>query len=308
MDEILESKSIDYINDRAKDKKPFFLYIPWTAVHHPPIPHPDFNGISKNGDFADMIIEHDHRVGQTVKAVEDAGLSENTIIIYASDNGPDRAYFPDIGDSGPFRGYLGDVHEGSIRTPMIIKWKGKIEAGLSSNDIVSITDFLPTIADIVGGVLPTDRPIDRVNQKDLFFYNSTSAREGELLFHDETFIAAKWRQFKLYSVGEDPDHSVRSYQDLWAPQVYNIMIDPKEYDDIALQNLWVLGPALGQLVPFYASVKQYGLVQTGDKKPCPGEINIPFMKSSQLNKMFEKMVAQRKAKLKNNSEPDEENI
>lgn len=297
MDEIIEQKSVAYIKQKAKDKNPFFLFIPWIAVHHPPIPHPDFKGKSGNGPFSDMMIEHDYRVGQVVQAVKDAGISDNTIIIYASDNGPDRAYFPDIGDSGPFRGYLGSVHEGSIRTPMMIRWADKIKAGQVSNEIVSITDFMPTLTNLVAGKIPKDRAFDGVDQQGLFFNNSgKSNRDGVLFFHDETFVAAKWRQFKIYFKAEGAMQEERQYGDLWAPQVYNIMQDPKELNDIALKNLWILAPALKQLVPFYASVKQYGLVASGAAKPSQGEVIIPFTKSSQLSELFDRMLAEARAK------------
>ena len=296
MDEIIQEKSITYIQKQAATKNPFFLYIPWIAVHHPPIPHPDFKDKSGNGGFSDMMIEHDYRVGQVVKAVEDAGLSENTIIIYASDNGPDRAYFPDIGDTGPFRGYLGSVHEGSIRTPMMIRWPNKIKTGQVSNELVSITDFMPTLTHLVGGQLHKDRAYDGVNQHGLFFNNTgESKREGVLFFHEETFVAAKWRQFKIYFKDEGVMQEERTYRDLWAPQVYNIMQDPKELHDIGLKNLWIVGPALKQLVPFYASVRQFGLVESGATKPSPGEVIIPFTKSAQLKELFDKMLAQAKA-------------
>ena len=296
MDAMIQEKSVAYIQQQAKNDDPFFLFIPWIAVHHPPIPHPDFKGKSGNGDFSDMMLEHDYRVGQVLQAVKAAGIENNTIIIYASDNGPDRAYFPDIGDTGPFRGYLGSVHEGSIRTPMMIKWANQIEAGQVSNEIVSITDFLPTITNLVGGKLPTDRAIDGVDQQGLFFKNTEkSKRDGVLFFHDETFIAAKWRQFKIYFKDEGVMQEERQYGELWAPQVYNIMQDPKELHDIGLKNLWILSPALSQLVPFYASVKRYGLVQSGGAKPTPGEVHIPFTKASVLNEVFSKMMAQQKA-------------
>lgn len=293
MDSIIQEKSIAYIQAQAQNKNPFFLYIPWIAVHHPPIPHPDFEGKSGNGAFSDMMIEHDYRVGQILQAVKNLGIEENTIIIYASDNGPDRAYFPDIGDTGPFRGYLGSVHEGSIRTPMMIKWAGKIKAGQVSNEIVSITDFLPTLGNLVEGTIPEDRAIDGVDQQDLFFNNNgKSNREGVLFFHEETFVAAKWRQFKVYFKDEGVMQEERTYRDLWAPQVFNIMQDPKELHDIGLKNLWIVGPALSQLVPLYVSVKQYGLVQPGANQPTPGDIEIPFTKATLLNEMFNRMVSE----------------
>jgi len=293
MDSIIQEKSVAYIQDQAKQENPFFLYIPWIAVHHPPIPHPDFKGKSRNGDFSDMMIEHDYRVGQILQAVKEVGIEENTIIVYASDNGPDRAYFPNMGDTGPFRGYLGSVHEGSIRTPMMIRWPDQIQAGQVSNEIVSITDFFPTISNLVDGTIPKDRAIDGVDQGGLFFENTgTSKREGVLFFHEETFVAAKWRQFKIYFKDEGVMQEERQYADLWAPQVFNIMQDPKELHDIGLKNLWIISPALRQLVPFFVSVKQYGLVEAGEEKPSPGEVEIPFTKASQLDKMFKMLMAQ----------------
>ena len=296
MDKTIQEKSVAYIQQQAKSQNPFFLYIPWIAVHHPPMAHDEFEDKTGNGSFADMVVEHDYRVGQVIKAVEEAGISENTIIIYASDNGPDRAYFPNIGDTGPFRGYLGSVHEGSIRTPMIIKWKDTITPNQVSNEIVSITDFFPTLSKVATAILPKDRAIDGVDQTNLFFNNQQkSNREGVLFFHDETFVAAKWRQFKIYFKDEGVLQQERTYKDLWAPQVFNIMQDPKEYHDIGLKNLWIISPALSQLVPFYASVKRYGLVQAGDPKPTPGDVYIPFTKSSQLNKLFAKLLKEAEA-------------
>ena len=296
MDEIIQTKSVDYIQEHKNDKDPFFLYIPWTAMHHPYAPHPDFKGSSKNGDYADMMREHDYRVGQVIKAVKDAGIEENTIIIYASDNGPDRVLFPTVGDTGPFRGYLGDVHEGAVRTPMMIKWKGKVQENQVTNEIVAISDLFVTLSNIVGGEVPTDRAIDGVDQSCILMGNCDQPpREGILFFHENTLAAAKWRQFKFYFRGEGVQQEERSYSDLWLPQAYNIMQDPKEYADIILQNLWLLSPALSQLVPFYVSLRKYGMVQPGDSKPTPGNIDIPFVESSQLNKMFDQMMARAKA-------------
>ena len=291
MDEIIQNKSIDYINDHKNDEQPFFLYIPWTAMHHPYVPHADFEGRSGNGEYADMMIEHDHRVGQVLNAIKEADIAENTLIIYASDNGPDRVLFPTVGDTGPFRGYLGDVHEGAVRTPMIMKWEGKIDPGQETNEIVAISDIFTTIAGLTGAKLPEDRAIDGVDQQCLLFNSCEKPpREGMLFFHEETLMAAKWRQFKFYFRGEGVQQEQRAYTDLWLPQAYNIMQDPKEYADILLQNLWLLSPALRQLVPFYVSVKQYGLIHPGESEPAPGEIEIPFVESSQLNRMFQKMM------------------
>lgn len=296
MDSIIEYKSVNYIHQHKNDDEPFFLYIPWTAMHHPYAPNIDFKGKSQNGDYADMMIEHDYRVGQILQAVEDAGIAENTMIIYASDNGPDRVLFPTVGDTGPFRGYLGDVHEGAVRTPMMIKWDNHIEERSVTNEIVAISDIFTTIASIVGADIPNDRAIDGVDQSCLIFNTCKKGpREGMLYFHQETLMAAKWRQFKFYFRGEGVQQEQRTYSDLWLPQAYNIMQDPKEYADIILQNLWLLSPALSQLVPFYVSVRKYGLIQPGNAHPTSAEIEIPFVESSQLNAMFNNMMKKAKA-------------
>ena len=297
MDSIIQEKATAYIEDHKNNEDPFFLYLPWTAMHHPYVPHPDFVGRSENGEYADMMIEHDYHVGQVLDAIERAGISDNTIIIYASDNGPDRVLFPTVGDTGPFRGYLGDVHEGAVRTPMMIQWNGKIKKGGVTNEIVAISDIYTTLASLVNADVPTDRAIDGVDQSCLLFDNcETPPREGMLFFHEETVMAAKWRQFKFYFRGEGVQQEQRSYTDLWLPQAYNIMQDPKEYADILLQNLWLLSPALKQLVPFYVSVQQYGMIHPGEHEPSPGNIEIPFVKSSQLNRMFEQLMEERKSK------------
>ena len=296
MDSIIQAKASTYIDSHKDDKEPFFLYLPWTAMHHPYVPHPDFAGKSGNGEYADMMIEHDFRVGQVMSAIEKAGISENTIVIYASDNGPDRVLFPTVGDTGPFRGYLGDVHEGAVRTPMMIRWPGKIKPKQESNEIFAITDIYTTLTALVGGTLPSDRAIDGIDQSCILYNNCESPpRESVLFFHENTLAAAKWRQFKFYFRGEGVQQEDRSYSDLWLPQAYNIMQDPKEYADILLKNLWLLSPVLKQMIPFFLSVQQHGIIQPGDSVPTKGTIDVPFVEKSQLDKMFKRMIEQRKA-------------
>lgn len=294
VDETITERAISYIRERAGDDKPFFLYLPFSLVHHPSLPHPDFDGITGNGRFADAMVEHDHRVGQVLDALQAAGLDENTLVVYASDNGPDRAEFPHVGDTGPFRGYLGTVHEGSIRTPMILRWRGKVTPGKVSNEIVSIHDFMPSFAALVHAELPDDRAYDGVNQLP-FFTGETqrSARESVLFFHDDTLIAVKWKQFKIYLREEGVERTNATYRDLWAPRVYNTMIDPKESHDIAHQSyLWTLAPLLQEVMPFVYSVNNFGLIQPGADKRSDAQVNIPFFKPELLERSLNKLKKQ----------------
>ena len=294
VDEEIVTRAIDYLQEAAKKERPFFLYLPFSLVHHPSLPHPDFDGSTGYGRFADAMVEHDFRVGQVLDALDALDLSDNTVVVYASDNGPDRAEFPDIGDTGPYRGYLGTVHEGSIRTPMMLRWPGKVAAGVASNEIVAIHDFMPTFAAMLGETLPDDRSYDGVNQLPFFTGQSErSARDAVLFFHDSTLMAMKWRQFKLYLKRESPDREDGRYADLWAPEAYDVVIDPKETNNIAGDGyLWLLSPLLAEVLPFMYSLEQNGLIQPGADERSEGTVTVPFFKQSLVDASLDELKRQ----------------
>ncbi len=268
VDAIIAEKSVDYIKEHANAENPFFLYIPWSLVHHPSIPHPDFQGKSEAGKYGDATMEHDYRVGQVLDAIKEAGIEDNTLVIYASDNGPDRSEYPYVADTGPFRGFLSSVHEGSIRTPMMIRWPGKVAENKVTNEIVSINDLFPTLASIVGGEVPDDRAIDGIDQKDFFLgKQEKSDRESVVFFVGDRLTAIKWRQFKIYMNGDNPGLHDKTVSSLFVPRAYNLTLDPKEEHDLALQNLWLLAPALKPIFEYIYSVEQHGLILPGGDKP-----------------------------------------
>lgn len=286
IDETIAEKSVEYITEHADAEKPFFLFVSWSNPHHPVMPHPDFKGKSGNGPFADVMLEHDHRNGQILDAIDEAGIADDTIVIYASDNGPDMNAYPDIGNAGPFRGYLGNVHEGAIRTPMFLRWPGHVPAEVETNEIVSIHDIYPTVASIVGAELPTDRGIDGLDQSRLLLGTSDeSARESVLFFWSNIFMAVKWRQFKIHLKGVDLDRHDRSVYDIFAPRVYNVAADPREENDLLRVYLWIFRPALEPLIRFLFSLEDYGLIEPGgaERVPWRGKIEIPFLSEGQLD-------------------------
>jgi arylsulfatase A-like enzyme len=126
----------------------------------------------------------------------------DTIVVFASDNGPygetAREFgnngTPDMGNSGPFRGELGEATEGAIRICAIIRWPGYVKPGSTSYAMFSIMDFLPTFARIVGGKLPTDRPVDGVEQTDVLLGKSdVGHRQALLSFIGADLVAARWK-------------------------------------------------------------------------------------------------------------------
>ena len=157
-------KTIEYIKRNAAAKKPFFVYVGYSEVHPPVIGNPDFVGKSekRGGLFADIIAEMDCRVGQILDAVKEAGVDDNTIVILSSDNASGGAV-PQVGpgSNGPWRGdFMNTPFEGSMRVPAIIRWPGKIPAGVVTNEMLAAVDWMPTLAGMAGAskFVPKDRP------------------------------------------------------------------------------------------------------------------------------------------------------
>jgi len=131
-------------------------------------------------------MEGDANVGRMLDALQELGLAQDTIVVFASDNGPQgevvRQFggdMPDMGSPGPFRGELADASEGSIRTAALIRWPGQIGAR-SSYAMFSIMDFFPTLARLAGGKVPDDRPIDGIDQTDLLLGRSATGHREAL--------------------------------------------------------------------------------------------------------------------------------
>ena len=161
----IANASVEFIERQAKAKQPFFLYVGFTHTHYPTLAAPEFTGKSRIGAYGDAIMELDYRTGQVLDAIKTAGVEDDTIVIWLSDNAaaPTSGPFDSRpGSNGPFRGELGDALEGSIRTIGMIKWPGKI-APRASNQMVSVHDVFPTLAGFIGATVPTDRPMDGVD-------------------------------------------------------------------------------------------------------------------------------------------------
>src|SRR6266567_8377580 len=203
----LVAKSIDFMKRQKAIGKPFFLYLPFSMGHFPNLPSKEFAGKSQIGQFGDKLMEGDHHVGQILDTLKQLGVDDNTLVVFASDNGPQgetaremgNQATPDMGNSGPFRGELGEATEGSIRTAAIIRWPGKVKSDTTSYAMFSIMDFFPTFAHLIGGTLSIDRPIDGVDQTDVLFGNSaTGNRDSLLTFIGANLVAVRWKAWRMY--------------------------------------------------------------------------------------------------------------
>jgi arylsulfatase len=281
----LTAKSIDFMERQAQAGRPFFLYLPFSMGHAPNLPSKDFAGKSRIGNYGDKLMEGDHHVGEILAALDRLGVADDTIVIFASDNGPfgqaarefGNEGTPDMGNAGPFRGELGEVTEGSIRTAALVRWPGHVAPGTSSYAMFSIMDFLPTLADIVGATLPADRAIDGVNQADVLLGESAAGhREALLSFIGGDLAAARWKQWRIYftdihPTGDGPQRQPgifsASARMAGYPRVFNIELDPHE--DLVVGGLfgWVSGPAL-------KAVEEYeGTLKTHPNPPAPNITN-----------------------------------
>ena len=271
----LVAKSIDFMKRQKAAGKPFFLYLPFSMGHFPNLPAKQFAGKSRIGQFGDKLMEGDYHVGQILDALKELGVDNNTLLVFASDNGPQgetaremgNQGTPDMGNSGPFRGELGEATEGSIRTFCFVRWPGKVQPGTSSYAMFSIMDFMPTFAKIIGSKMPTDRPIDGVDQTDVLFGKSeTGNRDSLLTFIGPDLVAARWKQWRVYftdvhptGIGPQRQPGMFSASAPMAgyPKVYNIEMDPHEDLQVGALFGWVGGPALEVVEKYLESVKKY---------------------------------------------------
>jgi arylsulfatase A-like enzyme len=261
IDSELTERAIGFMQRHARGEQPFFLYVPLTHLHFPTLAHPDFAGRSGVGEFADSMIEMDHRVGQLLDAVDALGLREETLFIFASDNGPEFRR-PWRGTAGPWTGTYHTAMEGGLRVPLILRWPGKVASGRSSDDIVHVTDLFSTLATVGGAALPADRPIDGVNQLAWWTGEAPhSAREGFLFYIKSELRAAKWRHWKLHFIFEsEPNEGPRHLETPW---LFNLQRDPKEETDAAMDDGWVRGPIRRMVMAFEQSLREHPPIAPG---------------------------------------------
>ena len=152
----LTEKSVAYIDSRAGKEEPFFLYVPLGSPHTPIVPSDEWKGKSGLGEYGDFVMQTDNVVGEISKALERNGFTENTLVIFTSDNGCSKAAgIPKLAEQGHIvsanlRGSKADIWDGGHRVPFLVRWPGKVEAGSNSDQLICLTDLFATVTDILG--------------------------------------------------------------------------------------------------------------------------------------------------------------
>jgi arylsulfatase A-like enzyme len=272
---LLDSEIVDktkaFIHRQAREQKPFFVFAALTQIHPPYLPHPDFDGASKAGAYADIRMQLDQYVGNILEALDEAGVAEDTIVVLTGDNAagePTEAWAGDGGSNGPWRGGLSTGYEGGMRTPGMVRWPGKVPAGQVSDEIFADLDWYPTLATLIGEQdrIPDDRPIDGIDQSEfLLGQKANSNREHVVLYVGDSVFSVKWRTLKVHFLTAEGTFSPIVQHTF--PQVYDIKNDPGEMTDLwaveGFAHLWVRKPVTEILVRQATSMKEFPNISPG---------------------------------------------
>jgi arylsulfatase A-like enzyme len=208
--DLFANETVRLISEQKKDK-PFFIYVPFNAVHGPHESIPRYTDKYGKREAALKIL--DDAVGQIVGAIDQYGFNDNTVVIFGNDNGGLREPM-----NKPYRGTKNTNLEGGVRTPCIVRWPGKIKAGGTNDEMMHIVDFYNTFITLGGGKLEQERPVDGINMTDVIFEGESSPR-SEVVYDVAGCVrlpAMRLGRYKL--VGEN---------------LYDMVADPTEQKDIA---------------------------------------------------------------------------
>jgi arylsulfatase A-like enzyme len=263
IDAEITRRSVDFMERQVKAGKPFFTFVSLTQPHLPTEPNPSFKGVTGNGDWADMLVEMDGNVGKMLSTVDNLGVRDNTIVIFTSDNGPEF-FKPWDGWAGPWRGQYFTGLEGGIRVPFMVRWPAHVPAGRVSNEIVHGVDMFATFARITGAHIPSDRPMDSIDQSEFLTGKSQkSNREGFPIWGANSLLAVKWRNWKLHFYKQDTMFDPP--QKLGIPFIINLYTDPREEKPTV--DSWVMTPMLKIVAAFQESTKEFPLIPMGTPDP-----------------------------------------
>ncbi|WP_248723856.1 sulfatase [Seonamhaeicola sp. ML3] len=230
-------KAVDFINRNAE--KPFFVYLPHTMGHIPLGVSDKFRGKSEQGFYGDVMMEIDWSVGEINKALEKNGITDNTIVIFTTDNGPWLNFGNHAGSSGGLREGKTTSWEGGQRVPFIINWPNNIPEGVVCNHLACAIDLLPTLASITEGKL-SDNKIDGVDitslfkgdfntnpRKTIWYYFGKNNLNGLRKGNWKLVLPHSWKSYNA-KPGNDGHAGKRIKMTIETPELYNMMRDPGE--------------------------------------------------------------------------------
>jgi arylsulfatase len=281
VDEEFTANSIRFMKEAKEKDKPFFLWWNATRMHIKTHLKKESAGRTGLGVYPDGMVEHDGHVGQLLAKLKELGLEDNTIVMYSTDNGAEKAFWPDGGQS-PFRSEKVTQFEGGFRVPCMITWPGVIKPGTVLNDIFAHEDMLPTLLaaagdpDVKSKLLTGMKVGDKTFKVHLDGYDLTDALAGKtpsprkefFYFNDRGDLAAvRYNQYKIV-FKEQRAHGAEAWQEdysnLSIPKLYNLRSDPFEeadhsanYWDWRVDHMFIMVPVQELVANFMATFKEY---------------------------------------------------
>jgi len=243
----------DFIQRQAKADKPFFVWFNTTHMHLRTHPKPESLGQSGRwqSPYHDTMIDHDKVVGEMLDLLDELGIADNTIVMYSTDNGPHANSWPD-GATTPFRSEKDTNWEGAFRVPLVLRWPGKIPAGVVSNEIVQHHDWLPTFLAAAGDPNIAEeckqghQAAGKTFKVHIDGYNllpyltgeePKSPRQGFVYFDDDgNLVALRFDNWKAVFMEQRCEGTLRIWAEpftvLRIPKLFNLRTDPFERADI----------------------------------------------------------------------------
>lgn len=229
------AKAKTFIARESKSEKPFFLYFPLAAPHTPWVPTDEYKNKSLVGQYGDFVQMVDETVGEIMKALDEAGVAENTLVIFTSDNGPywrpDKIEEFNHRAAGPYRGMKADIYDGGHRVPFIVRWPGKVKEQSESHALITHTNLMATAAELVGVELDENTGEDSKSLLPILL--GQDYQEEPVIHHSsKSFFAIRKGDWKLVdrmgSGGFSPPVFVETSGGEPKGQLYNMREDPSE--------------------------------------------------------------------------------
>ena len=314
-DEEFLAAGLDFIDRSHSADKPFFMWFNTTRMHVWTRLKEESIGRTGIGLYPDGMAEHDEQVGLLLAKLDELGITDNTIVIYSTDNGAETVSWPDGGIT-PFKGEKGTTWEGGFRIPLIVKWPGLIEPGSNYNDIVSHEDWMPTLVSAAGepGIVDKLKEGHSANGKewrvhldgyDLTDYLGGKTEEGprEQIFYfgqGGELNAVRWNDWKVHFAQlEGNITDAQRIETSW-PTIIHLKADPYEhawehsgmYLRWMADNMWLFVPIQDEIQKFLGSMQGYPF-QEGQSLNAGG-INYQSLKALQiLQQLGEKGLIER---------------
>jgi arylsulfatase A-like enzyme len=286
IDDDIAARAVDFIERQNKAGKPAFVWIDFTHMHLRTHTKPESLGQAGRwqGPYHDTMIDHDKNVGQILKVVDDLGISDNTFVMYSTDNGPHMNSWPD-GAMTPFRSEKNTNWEGAYRVPCLVRWPGHIKPGSVSNDIVAHLDWLPTFVAIAGDPQIKDELLKGYKAGDMTYKvhldgdNLVPYLTGQVdksprdtfiyINDDQQVVGLRYDNWKVVFLEQRAQGELllwaNPFTNLRVPKIFNLRTDPFEradvtsntYYDWIIDHLFILVPAQEYVGQFLTTFKEF---------------------------------------------------